>query len=125
MTHFKRSEDMEARYQEYRINTLKEWVCLEDLVKVEHLGSSICTDSEGLKYAGEEKIPYSLQPNMFPYDTGDEIKHYTLWATSPLDDDTVNKIVRDNFLDDKETIWYEQSPEMRSLKKLWHVHVFH
>jgi hypothetical protein len=129
----KRSLDVDNLYNLYRTEILNRWVSIEDLVKSKFFGASVARNSQGLLYSyfGREinNGPiYSLEPNEYPYDLGKNIKHMVLWASEPLEKDKVEEILKQEFkqLNNvvKDYFWFEQTVEQKSVKGIWHIHVF-
>lgn len=63
--------------------------------------------------------------NDFPYSTEPGIEHILIWSKSPLQSAVVQDILNENF-DNKEWEWtyFVNPPELQSVKRLPHVHVF-
>ena len=131
-----RSPDIDIKYKDHRVKVLEEWVSIEDSVKVKYLGA-LYLDQDGRKkaYFPDSSSRYALAYNDFPYYIDESLDHYVLWATHRLSPDEVEKI-----LDEKiglqpgtpegslgtshERYWFEQTVNFKSVKGVWHVHVF-
>lgn len=122
-TLLKRNQEVNDAYINYKTNILQEWVSIEDIIKVKYLGASFLINPYGLKYAIEINQPrYSLQPNKYPYDINKNIKHMVLWATVPLNFDEIESILIKEL--NQKFFWFEQNLINKSVKGIWHVHVF-
>jgi hypothetical protein len=122
-----RRRDVEAIYNVYRNNILKEWISMEDLIKVRFLGASVKINSEGLKFASldiqQNQIKYSLQINDYPYNLENGTKHFVLWSTNLLNEETIDKILLEELHDYIDCFWFEQDPNQKSVPGVWHIHV--
>ena len=61
--------------------------------------------------------------NEFPYDISEELDHLILWFNTPeMNIKLAEKIIKTYFPDN--VIWFANSPEIMSIKQLFHVHIF-
>lgn len=136
----KRNDEINNLYNIYKQEILKEWVSIEDVAKVKFLGASVLENTEGLKRAHFEGdvMRYSLQKNEYPYDVEQNIKHLVLWSLQPIDPKEIDLILEKELSarareegtcsfshkDYKDLCWFEQTIDQKSVKGVWHVHVF-
>lgn len=72
---------------------------------------------------------YNLQPNKFPYNLNNNIKHYVLWLHPMLDSKyitnkkLINSILK-KYIPNNEYIFYMNSYNNRSIKQIPHYQVF-
>tara|TARA_B100001250_G_C19063024_1_gene470953 strand:- start:46 stop:429 length:384 start_codon:yes stop_codon:yes gene_type:complete len=72
---------------------------------------------------------YNLQPNKFPYNLNNNIKHYVLWLHPMLDlkyitnKKLINSILK-KYIPNNEYIFYMNSYNNRSIKQIPHYQVF-
>lgn len=72
---------------------------------------------------------YNLQPNKFPYNLNNNIKHYVLWLHPMLDlkyitnKKLINSIIK-KYIPNNEYIFYMNSYNNRSIKQIPHYQVF-
>lgn len=122
-----RTADMEDRYKTYQELTLKEWISVEDYIKVKYFGAATIYNEQRMKYSLLKHCPpvqYTFQPNDFPYDTGTNVKHYVLWSLKPLSNREIDEILHDEVSDEYSLVWFEQTYDQKSIKDIWHIHVF-
>lgn len=122
----KRSDKINNLYNIYKKKILKEWVSIEDIAKIKFLGASILINTEGLKYAYFNDIPirYSLATNEYPYDVAKNVKHLVLWSLQSIESKEIDSILQRELRGHKELCWFEQTVDQKSVKGVWHVHVF-
>lgn len=133
----RRNKETDDMYNTYKETVVKEWESIEDVVKTKFLGASMLVNSKGLKYAHFESQPmkYSLQENEYPYDVDKNIKHLVLWSLEPIEaeadkadkadkSDEVNIILEKEIKGNKDLCWFEQTLDKKSVKGVWHIHVF-
>lgn len=129
-TALKRDPETAAKYNQYRSDIVKEWVSIEDVVKVKYLGATVKETESGLKYASypcdlnSDELRYSLHPNKYPYDVAKDVRHMVLWVNRPmLPPYQVNALLSME-LGSSQFFWFEQDTNYKSVKGVWHVHVF-
>ncbi len=128
-----RSDEVESKYTTHRENILTEWVSMEDYLKVKYFGAAICYNDLGQsvnkKCAILKSNPvvwYSLQLNEFPYNIKENIQHYVLWSLKSLSHDEICRLLLLLIGDDNENMcWFEQSIDQKSIKGIWHIHIFY
>jgi hypothetical protein len=120
----KREPSIDAQYTEYRNTMLETWVSIEDVIKVKYLGANKELNSQGYYTAQNfDEMRYALEFNEYPYAIGDNILHLVLWSSEPLTKDIIEEILRDELLQ-LDYFWFEQVVDQKSVKGVWHVHVF-
>ncbi|KAI8089214.1 uncharacterized protein BX664DRAFT_296778 [Halteromyces radiatus] len=66
-----------------------------------------------------------ILPNDFPYSVEKGIDHILVWSQVPLKPDYVEHVLQNNYDQTKwEWVYFVNPPEIQSVKKLPHVHVF-
>ena len=66
-----------------------------------------------------------IKLNDFPYDTEKDIIHYVLWLPSiDYTEKSIQKIIDSEFSDYKNVVWFTNVPKLRSIKNIYHAHVF-
>lgn len=71
----------------------------------------------------ESRPPVIILPNDFPYSVEEGIHHILLWSQIPLSRDYIQEILESNY-GDYEWVYFVNPPEIQSVRKLPHVHVF-
>ena len=125
----KRTDIISNLYQVNKEALLKEWVSMEDIVKVKFLEATIGLNSNGLKYAVYDKenknpVQYALKINDYPYDVKSNIQHLVLWSLKVISPEEIDIILKQELKDVKDMCWIEQKDNYKSVKGIWHVHVF-
>jgi hypothetical protein len=62
--------------------------------------------------------------NKYPYDISKNMKHYVLFSIKPLSLYEQKKILKKNFIENYEFISFINKRSNRSVKNLWHCHIF-
>jgi hypothetical protein len=125
---FSRTPSMQTMYHNARqyVSTLH-FRKYSDYIKIKHLGFStrICKDGtlSARKTRGslcslfiENEYPYAFVPE-------DNIKHYMIWSLTPLGNEDVNHVIRDNNYEHSDYVWFVNDVANQSIKDLWHCHV--
>lgn len=69
--------------------------------------------------------PVIILPNDFPYSVEEGISHILLWSQIPLSRDYIEDILESNYGHEQyEWVYFVNPPEIQSVRKLPHVHVF-
>jgi hypothetical protein len=69
--------------------------------------------------------PVIILPNDFPYSVAEGISHILLWSQIPLARDYIEDILETNYSHTLyEWVYFVNPPEIQSVRKLPHVHVF-
>ncbi|CAO3631189.1 unnamed protein product [Cunninghamella blakesleeana] len=112
-----RHPSVQVVYQKWLKDTLEKYGTIENylLATKLHFPSS----------SSSEEPPVIILPNDFPYSVDQGIEHILLWSQQPLSPDYVEEIMKKNY-NPKEWDWvyFVNPPEVQSVKKLPHVHVF-
>lgn len=122
-----RSVEIESAYMSMRESVLKRFVTMEDFIKAKLFNMETYTDGFCKYYIPENSISdikYVLAPNEYPYDVAKDIKHYVLWSITSLTREFIDDILLKTFPYCKDMFWFEQTKEQKSIKEIWHVHVF-
>lgn len=121
-----RKPDILANYMDFREKILKQWRSMDDYIKFKYLIKKYQIDKEGKYYTeNSEKIIYALEKNKFPYNIEEKYKHMVLWATAPLSAEEIEKILTENYGENRDNrYWFEQPISLKSVKGVWHVHIF-
>ena len=68
---------------------------------------------------------YVIKLNDFPYNVEDKIVHYVLWLPHiNYTHNAIQEIINEEFKGYTKVVWFVNSPELRSIKTIYHVHVF-
>ena len=121
-----RSPQNIINYKNFQERVLKEWTSMNDYVKYRYLTAyEKRIDANGKKYAvlSNNELSYTLAINSFPYFIDENLDHMTLWATEPLQATRVEEILN-RYFDTNNRYWFEQPIDLKSIKGVWHVHVF-
>jgi len=122
----KRNKSVGDLYLQHIKNISKEWNSIEDFIKAKCLNAIVAINDQGLKYAyfdEPNELRYSLTFNEYPYDVGENIKHLVLWSTQPFEQSQIEEILMKEF-PITNFFWFEQPLSQKSVKGIWHVHVF-
>jgi hypothetical protein len=122
---FIRSDYYQHKYDDNKVKILQKYNTYEDYIKVvlfklkykRNSHGKIVSDSNDMT----DKILLIL--NKYPYNIVKDIKHYILFSLKPLDIDKIRKILL-NLLIDYEFVFFINNNTKKSIKKLWHCHVF-
>jgi hypothetical protein len=72
-----------------------------------------------------KRPPVIILPNDFPYSVAQGINHILLWSQIPLTRDYIEEILESNYGHQVyEWVYFVNPPEIQSVRKLPHVHVF-
>jgi hypothetical protein len=66
---------------------------------------------------------YAITPNPFPYNVQRGINHYILWCVEQLTEDQIDAVLSKHYID-SDSIWMVNTIENRSVKGVWHAHIF-
>ena len=114
-------------YEAFRARTDRDWVSLDDNVRVRFLGAlPVMTPAGKMEsHFADDEMRYSLRLNDYPYLVAENIVHLTLWSSHPLPSEKVEEILASELSPDRSNrYWFEQVPLNKSVKGVWHVHVF-
>jgi Protein of unknown function (DUF3605) len=121
-----RNEKHQAEYNTQKQYVHQHYESYEDYVKIaflkwdckRHLISGKKVAVEG----GVNQIDIAVTANIFPYNVKDGIYHYLIWSLNELDNSQIEETLEKNDL--KGAIYFVNSMEHRSVKGVWHTHVF-
>ncbi|KAL0087993.1 hypothetical protein J3Q64DRAFT_1621695, partial [Phycomyces blakesleeanus] len=66
-----------------------------------------------------------ILPNDFPYDVQEGISHILIWSRLPLTRSQIQQILEEKYGQESwEWVFWVNPPEIQSVRKLPHVHVF-
>jgi hypothetical protein len=72
-----------------------------------------------------KRPPVIILPNDFPYSVTPDTRHILLWSQIPLSRDYIEDILEKNYgKENYEWVFWVNPPEIQSVRKLPHVHVF-
>lgn len=112
-----RSKKVQAVYDQWMKNTLSKYGSIEKYLLSTKLHFKPLQDTS--------KPPVIILPNDFPYSVEEGIQHILLWSQIPLSRDYIEYILETNFgSQNYEWVYWVNPPEIQSVKKLPHVHVF-
>lgn len=103
---FRRRKDVLAKYEEYQNSLKRNNIQVKDVILRKMKGH-----------------PIAWMRNAFPYDV-ENTTHYLIWSThGPLADDKIREIaIRHSH--DREFLYFVNPEHLKSVKDLWHAHVF-
>ncbi|CAH6420488.1 Domain of unknown function (DUF3605)-containing protein [uncultured virus] len=122
-----RNPDQVNIYESFQKEILTTWVSMNDYIKSRYLSAYERINMDGKKYSvfPNHNSSYVIAYNRFPYYIEDNLKHMVLWATEALSEKEVEEILASHFGKDKgNRYWFEQPVEQKSIKGVWHVHIF-
>ncbi|KAI9268828.1 hypothetical protein BDA99DRAFT_502761 [Phascolomyces articulosus] len=115
----RRNREGQRVYREWIDNTLSKYKGVEDFLLTEklHFPKEAPQDTN--------RPHYILLPNDFPYSTEPGIRHILIWSQSPLNESYVKEILEQHYDSQQlEWVYFVNPPELQSVRKLPHVHVF-
>ncbi|KAI8971414.1 hypothetical protein BDF20DRAFT_884403 [Mycotypha africana] len=112
-----RHKQVQVVYDKWRKDTLAQYGSLENYLLTNKLEFGTMKDAQ--------RPPVIILPNDFPYSVEADIDHILLWSQVPLSRTYIEDILENNYGSDKyEWVYWVNPPEIQSVKKLPHVHVF-
>lgn len=121
-----RSIENQKKYLKHRDATMRRYESYEDYIKIRHMGFDAISGEDGRKMAtdanGHTK-PWYFSKNMFPYEIGNGVRHYVLFAQKPMSSKKTEELLG-KLLGGKEYAYFRNPPGSRSVPGLWHVQVF-
>ena len=123
----RRSGQVTDKYETDK-KSFEKYVSVKDMIYIKYLNYDAIHDETYDKiYATKNIFPleYNLVLNEYPYDVEKDISHYVLWLTKDLTGkfEQIESIL-DEFLPNKEYIYYYNPIEHRSIPSVFHVQVF-
>lgn len=99
-----------------------------DYVKVKLLGFGTRCLKDGTLVARKipgKSVDHLFIKNAYPYTFGDDdIQHYLIWSLTPLEPHVIEDIVAQSSVEYADYVWFVNDMAARSIKDLWHSHVF-
>jgi hypothetical protein len=125
---FERSPTIKLAHQKHIENSRNIYVNPGDHIRIEYMNWRPFQNSEGKIMAVSNKT--SLQTviitNIFPYNLRKGIHHKNIFSVVPLTADEINTKIKDYLGNqNKDFLWFVNTPENQSIPDLWHCHFFH
>ncbi|GAA5815160.1 hypothetical protein MFLAVUS_008666 [Mucor flavus] len=112
-----RNKQVQTVYNQWMKDTLQKYGTIENYLLSSKLNFKPITD--------ESRPPVIILPNDFPYSVAEGIYHILLWSQIPLSRDYIEDILESNYgHKEYEWVYFVNPPEIQSVRKLPHVHVF-
>lgn len=125
---FQRKDEIQSKYYEAREYVTKSnFRQYSDFIKIKHLSYSSSMNKDGVIVSRKVKdsLPHLFVENEYPYCFDDEnIKHYLIWSLKHLDYNEICTIVKDNNIQHTDWTWFVNTTAKKSVKDLWHCHIF-
>ncbi|KAI8060577.1 hypothetical protein BC940DRAFT_323169 [Gongronella butleri] len=122
-----RHPSVQVVYQQWLTETLRTYGTIEDYLlatKLAPFKTAVADDDDAFS-ASAGSPPVILLPNDFPYSVERGIDHQLLWSKRLLSESFVEHFLRDHYDAFKvEWVYFVNPPEVQSVKKLPHVHIF-
>jgi Protein of unknown function (DUF3605) len=125
---FQRKDEIQRKYHEAReyVQSLK-FREYSDFIKIKHLAYNSNVNKDGVVVSRKVKnsLSYMFVENEYPYCFEEpSIKHYLIWSLKPLDYLEICTIVTINNLQHMDWTWFVNTTAKKSVKDLWHCHIF-
>jgi hypothetical protein len=112
-----RNKQVQAVYDKWMKDTLSAYGSIENYL--------LSTRLMFKPIVNEHRPPVIILPNDFPYSVEEGISHILLWSQIPLASDYIEQILESNYGHKLyEWVYFVNPPEIQSVRKLPHVHVF-
>ncbi|KAI8989943.1 hypothetical protein BDB01DRAFT_487125 [Pilobolus umbonatus] len=112
-----RDEKVQKQYNQWMTDVLHAYGTIENYLLLNKLHFTLTTS--------KDRPPVILLPNDFPYNVASDIKHILIWSLQPLNRDYIEDILNINYGSHLyEWVYFVNPPEIQSVRKLPHVHVF-
>lgn len=112
-----RNKQVQTVYNQWMKDTLSTYGSIESYL--------LSTKLNFKPNADEHRPPVIILPNDFPYSVAEGISHILLWSQVPLAHDHIEDILETNYGHELyEWVYFVNPPEIQSVRKLPHVHVF-
>ncbi|KAI8371357.1 uncharacterized protein BYT42DRAFT_579960 [Radiomyces spectabilis] len=112
-----RSPKVQAEYDQWMKDTLATYGTIEKYLLTNKLHFPPTKD--------DEHPAVIILPNDFPYSVESGIDHILIWSQVPLDPNYVEQILEQRYGSENwEWVYWVNPPEIQSVRKLPHVHVF-
>lgn len=125
---FNRKDEIQTKYYEAKEYVKKlNFRQYSDFIKIKHLSYNSIVKKDGVIVSRKVKdsLQYMFVENEYPYCFDDEnIKHYLIWSLKPLDYSDIYSIVKNSNVQHVDWTWFVNTTAKRSVKDLWHCHIF-
>lgn len=112
-----RNKQVQTVYNQWMKDTLNKYGSIENYLLSTKLHFKPIED--------KSRPPVIILPNDFPYSVEEGIKHILLWSQIPLSQSYIEEILEANYGSKTyEWVYFVNPPEIQSVRKLPHVHVF-
>lgn len=112
-----RNKQVQTVYNQWMKDTLAKYGTIENYLLSTKLHFKPITDTT--------RPPVIILPNDFPYSVEEGISHILLWSQIPLSRDYIEDILESKYgHKEYEWVYFVNPPEIQSVRKLPHVHVF-
>lgn len=128
-----RSPSDQLLYEKFKNKVLLEYDTMEDYIKINYLNYKTATKPTVNKTMNKTNkiakhtsasLDYRLVQNNYPYNIGNNIRHYVLFSARSLSEKEQLEIINDTlYVKNKHFIYFTNSYDKRSIKNLWHSHV--
>lgn len=122
----RRENWVEICYKNFSSSVLKEWRSMEDYLSVSIFGTDY---AHLLKYSVKDNASvakFSIRQNDFPYNIAGNVIHLVLWGERRLHRGEVEDVITSKITPSRSNLfWFEQDDEGKSVKGIWHVHIFY
>ncbi|CAO3638881.1 unnamed protein product [Mucor fragilis] len=112
-----RNKQVQTVYNQWMKDTLNKYGSIENYLLSTKLHFKPIED--------KNRPPVIILPNDFPYSVEEGIKHILIWSQLPLSPSYIEEILETNYGSKTyEWVYFVNPPEIQSVRKLPHVHVF-
>ena len=125
---FTREQSMQEKYHSARAGvSIQGFKKYSDYIKIKHLqyNTMVCQDNKLSSRKTKNSLCTLLIENEYPYEFApeDNIKHYMIWALTPLSSQEIRSIMINSIYSYIEYVWFENDDANKSIKDLWHCHI--
>lgn len=98
-----------------------------DHIRIEYMNWRPFQNAEGkiIAVSNNNSLQHVITYNKFPYDLRKGIYHKNIFSVIPLSADEINTKIKEDIGEDKEYIWFVNTPDNQSIPDLWHCHFFY
>ena len=125
---FYRTKAMTDQYEQHRSNVLSNYNSMGDYILAKYFNEQTVIDgnTNKLKILDPNSIneTYSIQPNNYPYNFEENIKHFLIWSTYQMKEDEIERISLNEILPTKSTE-YRYWINHTSLQTVVHTQLYH
>ena len=111
-----RNKQVQTVYNQWMKDTLAKYGTIENYLLKTKLHFEPTTD--------KSRPSVIILPNDFPYSVEAGIQHILIWSQTPLASSYIEEILQKNYGPSYEWVYWVNPPEIQSVRKLPHVHVF-